>query len=47
MSELLEKYLNFEFSNNDGDVLVDALGDNSVQLGYWSIIIFCWKILDL
>ena len=34
MSKLLELYPNFEFSNNDGDVLVDALGDISVQSSY-------------
>ena len=27
MSKLLELYSNFEFSNNDGDVSVDTLGD--------------------
>ena len=30
-SKLLELYPNFEFSNSDGDVLVDALGDTSIQ----------------
>ena len=34
VSKLLELYLNFEFSNNDGDVSVDALGDASIQLSY-------------
>ena len=34
MSKLLELYPNFEFSNNDGDVSVDALGDASVQSSY-------------
>ena len=31
MSKPLELYPNFELSNNDGDVSVDALGDASVQ----------------
>ena len=34
MSKLLELYPNFEFSNNDGNVLVDALGDASIQSSY-------------
>ena len=34
MSKLLELYPNFEFFNNDGDVLIDALGDPSIQSSY-------------
>ena len=34
MSKLLELHPNFEFSNNDGDISVDALGDASVQSSY-------------
>ena len=34
ISKLLELYPNFEFSNNDGDVLVDALGHTSLQSSY-------------
>ena len=34
ISNLLELYPKFEFSNNDGDVLVDAPGDISVQSSY-------------
>ena len=34
ISKLLELYSNFEVSNNDGDVLVDAFGDTSVQSSY-------------
>ena len=34
MSKLLELYPNFEFYNNDGNVLVDALGDASIQASY-------------
>ena len=34
MSKLLGLYPNFEFFNNNGDVLVDALGDVSIQLSY-------------
>ena len=34
MSKLLELYPNFEFYNNDGNVLVDALGDASIQSSY-------------
>ena len=34
MSKLLGLYPNFEFFNNNGDVLVDALGDVSIQSGY-------------
>ena len=47
MSKLLELYPNFEFSNNDGDVSVDALVDALIQSSYWSFIIFFWKILRL
>ena len=34
MSKLLELYPNFEFYNNDGNVLVDALGDASIQSSF-------------
>ena len=34
MNKLLELYPNFEFSNNDGNVSVDALGDASIQSSY-------------
>ena len=34
MRKLLEMYPNFEFSNNDGDVSVDALGNASIQSIY-------------
>ena len=34
MSKLLGLYPNFEFFNNNSDVLVDALGDVSIQSGY-------------
>ena len=34
ISKLLELYPNFGFSSNDGDVLVDALDDTSVQSSY-------------
>ena len=34
MSKLLGLYPNFEFFNNNGDVLVDALGDVSIQSSY-------------
>ena len=34
MSKLLELYLNFEFYSNDGNVLVDALGDASIQSSF-------------
>ena len=34
ISKLLELYPNFEFFNNDGDILVDALGDTSIQSSY-------------
>ena len=34
MSKLLELYPNFVFSNKDGDLLVDALGDASIQSSY-------------
>ena len=34
MSKLLGLYPNFEFFNNNGDVLVDALGDVSIQSNY-------------
>ena len=43
VSKQLELYPNFEFSNNEGDVL----GDASIQSSYWSIIIFWWNILCL
>ena len=34
MSKLLELYPNFVFSNKDGDLSVDALGDASIQSSY-------------
>ena len=34
MSTLLELYPNFVFSNKDGDLSVDALGDASIQSSY-------------
>ena len=34
MSKLVELYPNFDFSNNDGDILVDALGNTSIQSSY-------------
>ena len=45
LSKLLELYPNFKFSNNDGDVLVDPLGDASFQSSYWGFIIFLLKDL--
>ena len=34
MSKLMELYPNFDFSNNDGDTLADALGNTSIQSSY-------------
>ena len=34
MSKLMEMYPNFDFSNNDGDILVDTLGNTSIQSSY-------------
>ena len=33
-SKLIELHPNFDFSSNDGDILVDALGNTSVQSSY-------------
>ena len=34
VSKLMELYLSFNFSNNNGDILVDAIGNTSVQSSY-------------
>ena len=34
VSKLMELYLSFDFSNNNGDILVDAIGNTSVQSSY-------------
>ena len=38
--KLLGLYPDFEFSSNDGDVSVDALGDASIQSSCLGFIIF-------
>ena len=34
VSKLMELYPSFDFSNNNGDILVDAIGNTSVQSSY-------------